>query len=135
MVSRPTETLQLTKKREWMLTEKGLDAALKICNIPVAKKDCLPTKSFEVQKIVNKLKESSPSRDYDPFDNSKRITQTTREAVLRNRGFRQAVTEAYKWKCAVCGLKLKSPDSLLWEVEAATLSLTVRSVGMTFAME
>ena len=120
MVSRPSQTIELTHRKEWMLTEKGLDKALKLCNIPLTQKDCLSTKSFEVRKIVNKLKQSPPSRrDYDPFDKRKRIVQTTREAVLRNRGFRQAVTETYHYKCAVCGLKVKSPDSLLWEVAAA----------------
>ena len=39
--------------------------------------------------------------------------------TLRARGFRQAVVEAYNYKCAVCGLRLRSPDSLSWEVEAA----------------
>ena len=34
MVSRPTQTLQLTDKREWMLTEKGFDEAMKLSNIP-----------------------------------------------------------------------------------------------------
>ena len=58
MVSRPTQTLQLTKKREWMLIENGFDEALKLCNIPTSKKDFLPTKSYEVQKIVKKLIES-----------------------------------------------------------------------------
>lgn len=120
LVSRPTQTVQLTGEREWMLTEKGLDRALELCNIPSTRKDCLPTKSFEVQKIVKKLIESPPrSEDYNPFDKSKSIVKTTRESVLRNRGFRQAVIEAYKCKCAVCGLQIKSPDSLSWEVEAA----------------
>ena len=120
MVSRPSETLQLTNKREWMLTERGLDAALRVCDIPSDKKDCLRTKSFEVQKIVKTLKERPPAtKDYDPFDTSKKTRRTTTEAVLRNRGFRQAVTEAYRHKCAVCGLKISSPDSLIWEVEAA----------------
>jgi hypothetical protein len=44
MVSRPTQTLQLTKKREWMLTEKGFNEALELCNIPMSTKECLPTK-------------------------------------------------------------------------------------------
>jgi hypothetical protein len=119
MVSRPTQTLQLTKKREWMLTEKGFDEALRLCNIPTSKKECLPTKSYEVQKIVKKLVESPKPENYDPFDRGKKIVKTTREFALRNRAFRQAVVEAYTYRCAVCGLKLKSPDSLLWEVEAA----------------
>jgi len=32
LVSRPTETFRLTKKREWMLTEKGFDEALWACD-------------------------------------------------------------------------------------------------------
>jgi len=119
MVSRPTQTLQLTKKREWMLTEKGFDEALNLCNIPASKKEFLPTKSYEVQKIVKKLIESPRNENYDPFDKNKRIIKITRESALRSRGFRQAVIEAYNCQCAVCGLKLKSPDSLSWEVEAA----------------
>src|SRR5215210_419044 len=34
LVSRPTQTLHLTNKREWMLTEKGFDKALAILKIP-----------------------------------------------------------------------------------------------------
>ncbi|MBI5096885.1 MAG: hypothetical protein HZB32_04485 [Nitrospirae bacterium] len=34
LVSRPTQTFQLTNKKEWMLTEKGFDEALKLLNIP-----------------------------------------------------------------------------------------------------
>jgi hypothetical protein len=41
MVSRPTQTLHLTNKREWMLTEIGYDKALRLCHIPLARKDCL----------------------------------------------------------------------------------------------
>jgi hypothetical protein len=119
LVTRPTQTLQLTNKREWLLTEKGFDAALKLCKIPAEAKEFLPTKSFEVQKIVKKLTESRRTEDYDPFDKNKRIVKTTRESALRTRGFRQAVIEAYNCKCAVCGLKISSPDSLSWEVEAA----------------
>jgi len=119
MVSRPTQTLQLTKVREWMLTEKGFDEALKLCNIPNAKKDFLPTKSYEVQKFVKKLTEAPVYDNYEPVDKNKRITKTTRELALRTRGFRQAVIEAYSCRCAVCGLKIKSPDSITWEVQAA----------------
>ena len=119
MVTRPTQTIQLTNKREWMLTEKGFDAALELCNIPIANKDFLPTKSYEVQKIVKKLIESPRSEKYDPIDRNKKIVKTTRESALRSRGFRQAVIEAYYCRCAVCGLKIQSPDRLYWEVEAA----------------
>jgi hypothetical protein len=119
LVSRPTQTLRLTKKREWMLTEKGFDEVLELCNIPVSRKEILPTRSFEVQKIVRKLIEAPKVENYNPVDRQKPVTKTTREAVLRRRGFRQAVVEAYECKCAICGLKIQSPDAPSWEVEAA----------------
>jgi len=128
LVSRPTQTLQLTSKREWMLTEKGLDEALRLTNTPSDLKDSLPTKSYEVQKIAKKLVESRRPEDYDPFDRSKKTTTTTREAILRTRGFRQAVIVAYDFRCAVCGLKISSPDSASWEVEAAHI-VPHRSLG------
>jgi predicted nuclease with TOPRIM domain len=71
MVSRPTQTLKITQKREWMLTEKGFDEALRICNVPAERKESLPTKSYEVQKIVKRLIESSKPENYDPFDRDK----------------------------------------------------------------
>src|SRR3990172_1102899 len=58
LVSRPKQTLQLTRRKEWMLTEKGFDKAVKLSNIPIARKNFLPTKSYEVQKIIKKLIES-----------------------------------------------------------------------------
>lgn len=51
-VSRPSQTLKLTNKREWMLTEKGFDKVLGLSNIPTTQKEFLPTKSYEVQKVV-----------------------------------------------------------------------------------
>jgi len=119
LVSRPTRTFQLTNRKEWMLTENGFDQALKFCNIPAARKDFLPIKSYEVQKIAKKLTESRRPANYNPIDAEKKVTKATRETVLRIRGFRQAVIEAYSCRCAVCGLKINSPDSLSWEVEAA----------------
>lgn len=119
MVSRPTQTIRLTDKKEWMLTEKGFDKALRLLNIAPAKKNTLPTKSYEVQTIVKKLIESKRPRDYSPFDLEKKVAKVTRESALRVRGFRQAVIEAYNCKCAVCGFKLCTPDLLAWEVEAA----------------
>ena len=119
LVSRPTQTFQLIGRREWMLTEKGFDDALRLCNIPAATKDSLSVKSYEVQRVVKKLVESQKPQNYDPFDHGKKITKTTTEFALRARGFRAAVIEAYDCRCAVCGLKIKSPDSLAWEVEAA----------------
>jgi hypothetical protein len=128
LVSRPTQTFQLTKKREWMLTEKGFDEALKISNIPATRKDFLPTKSFEVQKVVKKLVTTPRPENYNPFDRNKKVIKTTRESALRIRGFRQAVIEVYDFRCAVCGLKINSPDSFSWEVEAAHI-VPHRSLG------
>lgn len=119
LVSRPADTLRLTKKREWMLTEKGVDAALGLCDIPFTKKNDLQIKSYEVQKIVKHLIESPAAKNYDPIDYSKKLARITRESVLRSRGFRQAVIEVYSFRCAVCGLKIQSPSSLTWEVQAA----------------
>ncbi|MHB1769057.1 MAG: HNH endonuclease [Phycisphaerae bacterium] len=119
LVSRPTETYRLTKQREWMLTEKGFDEALYLCNIPATRKDSLPVKSFEVQKIAKTIVELPKPRNYYPIETGKKVAKKTGESVLRGRGFRQAVVEAYNFKCAVCGLKIISPDTLSWEVEAA----------------
>jgi hypothetical protein len=119
LVSRPTQTFQLTQKREWMLTEKGFDEALRIADIPTQEKDSLPIRSYEVQKIVKKLLGTRRPENYQPFDRNRKIVRTTRETALRVRGFRQAVIEVYDFRCAVCGLKINSPDSYCWEVEAA----------------
>ena len=119
LVSRPTSTILLTNKKEWMLTEDGFDKALKLLNIPIVQKEFFPTKSFEVEKIVKKIRETPRPENYNPFDNEKIIVKIAKESNLRARGFRQAVIEAYNCRCAVCGLKLNSPDSILWEVEAA----------------
>jgi len=119
LVSRPTQTARITDKREWMLTEKGFNTALKLLNIPETQKDILLTKSFEVQKIVNKLIKTPRPQNYNPFDETKKQVSITRDTHLRTRGFRQAVIEAYDYKCAFCGIKINSPDSLCWEVEAA----------------
>jgi hypothetical protein len=119
LVSRPMQTSHLTGKREWMLTERGFDEALRISDIPVAEKDSLPIKSYEVQKVVNKLLEAPRPEHYQPFDRTRKRVKTIRETALRVRGFRQAVVEVYDFRCAVCGLKINSPDSMCWEVEAA----------------
>jgi Predicted restriction endonuclease len=119
LVSRPTQTLQLTKRKEWMLTETGFDEALRLSKIPTARKNFLPTRSYEVQKVVKKLNESQRPENYNPFDKDKKKIKATRESTIRIRGFRLAVIEVYKYKCAVCGMQINSPDSLSWEVEAA----------------
>jgi|ERR1017187_2594037 hypothetical protein len=119
LIARPSQTLQLTNRREWMLTESGYDKALELLEIPIQKKEFLPTKSFEVQKIIKKLQETSRPINYNPFNLNKKVVKITKVALLRQRGFRQAIIEAYEYKCAFCGLKINSPDKLLWEVEAA----------------
>lgn len=119
LVSRPTQTMLLTNKREWMLTEEGYDNALKLLGIPHVQKEVLPVKSYEVQKIVKKIREKEKPEEYDPFEKSKKTYTISKETKLRNRGFRQAITEAYEYKCAVCDFKLNSPNNLQWEVEAA----------------
>lgn len=119
LVSRPTKTLKLTNKREWMLTEDGFDKVLQILKVPIIKKDVLPTKSYEVQKIVNKLNKVTKPEEYNPIAQKRKIASTTKKSSIRTRGFRHAVIEAYDYKCAVCGLKICTPDFLFWEVEAA----------------
>ena len=119
LIIRPTQTIRLTNKREWMLSESGFDKALRLLKIPLEQKSILPIKSYEVQKIVKKLKEAKRPENYNPFDNEKRLVKVTKETSIRLRGFRQAVIEAYNFRCAVCGMKLNSPSSSIWEVEAA----------------
>src|SRR6266536_6050769 len=100
-VCRPTQTLQLTGKREWMLTEKGFDEALRISGLPTTAKESLPTtKSYEVQKVVNRLLEARRPENYQPFDRTRKLVRTVRETALRVRGFRQAVIELYNFRCA-----------------------------------
>jgi predicted restriction endonuclease len=118
LVSRPTQTIGLTNRREWMLTEEGYNRVLKILHIPINEKDVLPVKSYEVQKIVKKISTHERPLDYDPFEQKKTV-RVTQEAKLRNRAFKQAVREAYEFKCAVCGMKICSPNTFQWEVEAA----------------
>lgn len=119
MISRPTDTFKLTKKREWMLTDKGFDKTLRILKIPMSGKLTLPIKSFEVEKVKKDIFSTPRPTNYDPIDIEKKIIKVTKETVLRSRGFRQAVIEAYDYKCSFCGMKINSPDSFSWEVEAA----------------
>src|SRR3989304_8997275 len=91
LVSRPTKTLLLTNKKEWMLTEKGFDETLKFSNIPIARKDFLSTKSYEVQKVVKELIKSPRPENYNPFTSDRKLKKITIESTIRARGFRQAV--------------------------------------------
>ena len=119
LVTRPTKTLKITKKREWMLTERGFNKAIELLNVPAEKKELLSIKYFEIQKIIKELKEANRPEKYNPIEKEKKIPKKCKETILRSRSFRLAVIEAYDYKCAVCGLKIYSPDSLIWEVEAA----------------
>lgn len=119
LVSNPSTTYNLTHKKEWMLTESGYDTVLNLLNIPKEQKEVLPVKSYEVQKVVNKLIEAPRQINYHPIEERKTSITITKEVSIRKRGFRQAVIEAYHFKCAVCGLKINSPKRTIWEVEAA----------------
>ncbi len=118
LISRPTQTVLLTNKKEWMLTEDGYNRTLEILHIPLTQKEILPIKSYEVQKMVKKICEQERPENYNPFENKKTV-KITRETKFRNRAFKQAIREAYDFKCAVCGMKIYSPNTLIWEVEAA----------------
>lgn len=118
LISRPTETVQLTERREWMLTEEGYDQALDIANIPISDKGRLSIKSFEVEKLAKQLIKKNKPHNYSPIEQKVRKPMT-KTSSLRKRSFRQAIIEAYDFKCAVCGLKICSPKTYQWEVEAA----------------
>jgi hypothetical protein len=119
LLTHPKDTLKLTGKREWMLTEKGIDEALHYSNLPITQKEELPVVTYEVQKIKNSLEKAERIKNYDPVDANKKAKLTVRESLIRTRGFRQAIIQAYDYECCICGLKIASPDSLTWEVEAA----------------
>ena len=118
LISKPTQTVRLTEKREWMLTEEGYDKALSLRGLSMSNKDILFIKSFEVEKIAKQLKEENKPDNYNPIG-LKEKSQITKNIALRARGFRQVIIESYDFKCAVCGLKLYSPKTYQWEVEAA----------------
>lgn len=118
-VTRPTQTARISGNREWMLTEIGFDAALKASSISNSRKDELAVRSYEVQKIVKELVSITAPKDYDPVDRTKKKTRVTQETILRCRGFRQAVIEAYDFRCSLSLLRIPSPDALRREVQAA----------------
>ena len=119
LVTNPKSTVLLTNKREWMLTEKGFDAALKLLGISSDQKDVLPIKSYEVQKEVKKIIETPCPENYNPLGEKRKKQIVTKKFTIRARGFRQAVIESYDCRCCVCGLKLQTPNQMAWEVEAA----------------
>ncbi|WKZ69380.1 MAG: HNH endonuclease [Melioribacteraceae bacterium] len=119
LITRPTKTYQLTNKKEWMLTEAGYNKALALLNIPKEQKNKLFIKSFEVEEVAKKIRVTEKPQKYIPFSSNSNKKQTTRLMNIRSRGFRQAIIEAYDFKCAICGLKIYSPNKYQWEVEAA----------------
>ena len=119
LVTRPTDTIQLTNKKEWLLTEKGIDYAFKLLHIPSAQKELLSINSFEVQKAIKKIKETPRPEKYIPFETVHKLKTATKIANIRSRSFRHIVVETYDYTCCVCGLKICSPNTLYWEVEAA----------------
>jgi len=119
LLSHPTQTMKLTQKKEWMLTEVGIDRALKLSNVPVVQKINLTIKTYEVERVRHKLEHARRTENYNPIDTSKKTTTSTAETLTRTRGFRQAIIKAYNYCCCICGLRIHSPDFLGWEVEAA----------------
>lgn len=119
LISRPSQTALLTDRKEWMLTERGYDEALKLSNIPSYKKDYFSIKSYEVEKLVKKIKERKKPDNYNPINYSRTNKKKKTTTKIRGRSFRQAIIETYDYKCAVCGLKIYSPKTFQWEVEAA----------------
>lgn len=68
LVSNPSTTFNLTNRKEWMLTETGYDQVLKLLEIPTEQKDVLPIRSYEVQKVVNRLIKAQRPVDYHPIE-------------------------------------------------------------------
>jgi hypothetical protein len=119
LVTKPSDTALLTNKREWMLTEKGIDRALELMNMPFVQKEMLYTQSFEIQKEVKKIIEKERPEEYIPFEVKRTANVSAKTINIRSRSFRKAVIETYDYTCCVCGLKINSPNALYWEVEAA----------------
>jgi hypothetical protein len=119
LVTRPTDTIELTGKKEWLLTEKGIDYALQLLKIPLVNKEMLPVKSFEVQREIKSITEAPRPENYTPFEQAAGSKTAVKISAIRTRGFRQAVIESYDFSCCVCGLKISTPNFLNWEVEAA----------------
>lgn len=119
LISRPTQTALITSRKEWMLTERGFDKALKLQNIPNTEKEKLTVKSYEVEKLVAELKNRQKPKNYNPFTEKYHETKAVKAYNVRVRSFRSAVVESYGCSCAVCGMKIYSPKRRHWEVQAA----------------
>jgi hypothetical protein len=119
LVTRPTDTVALNNRKEWMLTEKGMDYAMQLLQIPSMQKEILPIKTFEVEKEIKNITEIYCPENYIPFEQIRKPKSVTKISAIRARSFRQAVIETYDFSCCICGLKINSPNLLNWEVEAA----------------
>ena len=119
LVTRPTDTARLTNKKEWMLTEKGVDYACKLLHIPSTRREALYINSFEIRKEIKKIKETPRPKKYIPFETANKPQTAVKAVNIRSRSFRRIVIETYDYTCCVCGLKMRSPDAAYWEVEAA----------------
>ena len=118
-ITRPGDTFTITKKREWLLTEKGIDYALKLLNLLPAKKESFLIPSAEILKEIKLIKETAYPQDYIPFETTQKLKISKKIENIRLRSFRQVIIESYEFSCCVCGLKIYSPNNLSWEVEAA----------------
>ena len=119
IVSHPKDTQILTGDREWMLTERGYEEALKLIGYSTKEKENFDIKSYELTHDFKEIVANKKPKDYSPFVLNKEKKKKEVQKTLRKRSFRFSVIEAYNHKCAVCGLKLYSPDMNKWEVEAA----------------
>lgn len=115
-ILKPSQTILLTQRKEWMLTEEGYDFILKHLKIPEDRKRCV--RYCEIQKQINEMKSQPVPENYNPVGNTTIVT-AERDIQIRKRSFRFAVAEAYNYRCAICGFQLCSPDKTMWEVEAA----------------
>lgn len=67
---------------------------------------------MKYKKIARDMINRSKPPDHTPIDASKEKRLKRASSMLRRRGFRQAVMEAYGYRCAVCGLKMPAPKGL-----------------------
>lgn len=108
------------QRKGWILTKAGYNEIAGQLNSPKKRKDIPLARSYKVQRIAKSIIEKPCPQSYNPIEQQKRTTLlTTKEVKLRNCGFRLAVTKAYDFRCAVCGLRLCEPLKMCWEVEAA----------------
>src|SRR5205085_3600936 len=81
-----------------------------------------PPEAISLQQHEIKREErqllSSVLGDFQPFDPLAEKVQFLRKAFARGRAFRNIVTAQYDHHCAICGLRLETPQRT-YEAEAA----------------